>query len=274
MNVMTDSHGVEIAYQVFGRGDGEPLLMLQGLGADSRGWALQRMAFGRRFRCIAVDNRGVGGSAGAPFPLSLEDMAFDALGVLDDLGLESAHVMGASMGGAIAQYLAVTEPTRVRSLVLACTACRHHEWRRELLAEWADAVQARGMAALATDGLQWLVGPRLRRRFGMWLNLMARILLQATPEAFAAQVEAILAAPDDVRFDLAGVLAPTLVITGSQDLLTPLGDAEELAELVPNSRLFELRGAAHALMVESPGAYNAAVLDFLAEITAPTRLAS
>ena len=255
--------GADIAYESFGRADGEPLLMLQGLGADSRGWALQRMAFARRFRCLAVDNRGVGGSTGAPHPFSLEQMAADAVAVLDDAGVARAHIMSASMGGAIAQFVAVRYPERVSSLVLACTACRHHEWRRELLQEWADAVGARGTSALGAEGLRWLVGPRLHRRFGLWLNLMARIVLQASPEAFVAQVRAILDAPDDLRFELAGVRAPTLVITGSQDLLTPLGDAEELAELIPGSHLFELRGAAHALMVEAPNAYNRAVVDFL-----------
>jgi 3-oxoadipate enol-lactonase len=274
MRTTTAGDGTTIAYHTFGRAHGEPLLMLQGLGADSRGWALQRMAFGRRFRCIAVDNRGVGGSAGAPRPYSLLDMAYDAVAVLDAEGVDSAHVMGASMGGAIAQFLAVEHPDRVRSLTLACTACKHHDWRRELLQEWADAVLERGTGALASDGLHWLVGPRLRRRFGGWLNLMARVLLQATPEAFAAQVQAILDAPDDVRFELSRVQVPALVITGSQDLLTPLGDAEELHELIPGSQLVELRGAAHALMVEAPNAYNTAVLEFLKTVVEPTRIAS
>ena len=269
---MTD--GTTVAYHTYGRSDGEPILLIQGLGADSRGWALQRIALARRFRCIAVDNRGVGGSAGAPHPLSLEQMANDAIEILDHEGIESAHVMGASMGGAISQFIAVAYPERVRSLVLACTACRHHEWRRELLREWADRVLEKGMGALASDGLQWLVDPRLHRRFGLWLNLMARNVLQATPEAFAAQVDAILEADDDLRFELAGVRVPALVITGSQDLLTPFGDAEELAELIPTSRLFELRGAGHALMVLAPNAYNRAVMEFLGEVTASTRLAS
>jgi 3-oxoadipate enol-lactonase len=165
----------------------------------------------------------------------------------------------------LAQILAVRHPERVRSLVLACTACRHHEWRRELLQEWADDVLAGGMGALGGDGLRWLIGPRLHRRFGVWLNLMARILLQAQPENFAAQVAAILDAADELRFELAVVSAPALVITGSQDLLTPVGDAEELAELLPNARLEELRGAGHALMVEAPNAFNRAVHAFLAE---------
>lgn len=274
MPTTTAADGTTIGYHTFGRTTGETLLMVQGLGANSRGWAFQRIAFGRHFRCIAVDNRGVGGSAGAPRPYSLEEMAHDAVAVLDAEGVESAHLMGASMGGAIAQFLAVTYPERVRSLVLACTACKHHDWRRELLQEWADAVEARGMGALASDGLYWLVGPRLRKRFGSWLNLMARVLLQASPEAFVAQVQAILDAPDDVRFELGKVQVPALVITGSQDLLTPLGDAEELHELIPSSKLVELRGAAHALMVEAPNAYNTAVLGFLAGVVAPTRIAS
>jgi len=258
------SDGVRIAYDVWGKRDGEPLLLIQGLGADSRGWALQRMAFGRTYRCYSFDNRGVGQSDVPPGPYDLERMALDAVAVLDAEGIARAHVMGASMGGVIAQILAVRNPERVRSLVLACTACRHHPWRRELLEEWAEAVQANGMSALADDdGLRWLVGPRLRKRFGVWLNLLARIVLQAPPEPFVAQIRAILDMADELRFELGNVRARTLVITGSQDLLTPMGDAEELVEMIPNSTLFELRGAAHGLMVEAPNAFNRAVLEFM-----------
>jgi 3-oxoadipate enol-lactonase len=225
---------------------------------------------GWRFRCIAVDNRGVGGSAGAPHPLSLEQMARDAVTVLDAEGVDRAHVMGASMGGAIAQFVGVRYGDRVRSLVLACTACRNHDWRRELLSEWAEAVHRDGMGGLAAEGLRWLVGPRLHRRFGAWLNLMARIVLQASPENFVAQVQAILDVPDDLRFELAAITVPTLVITGTQDLLTPLGDAEELHELITSSELVELRGAGHSLMVEAPSAYNRAVLEFLSRVSSRT----
>jgi len=97
---------------------------------------------------------------------------------------------------------------------------------------------------------------------------MARVVLQTPPEPFVAQVEAILAAPDDVRFALADIADPTLIITGSQDSLTPVGDAEELAELVPHARLEVVTGAAHGLMVEAPNAFNDAVLRFLADVDA------
>jgi 3-oxoadipate enol-lactonase len=260
------SDGVRIAYDAWGSRDGSPVLMIQGLGVNARGWALQRGAFGRAHRCVGVDNRGTGHSDAPPGPYDLLRMAQDAVEVLDAEGISSAHVVGASMGGVIAQIIGVTYPERVHSLVLACTACRHHSWRRELLAEWGELVMANGMTALTDDGMRWLVGPRLQRRFGVFVNVLARVLVQTKPAAFAAQVDAILAMSDDMRAELHTIAAPTLVITGSQDTLTPLGDAEEMAELITTSRLYVLRGAAHGLMAEAPNAFNDAVLRFIAEI--------
>src|SRR3954454_19729386 len=183
--------GTKIAYSMWGRREGSPVLMVQGLGVDARGWALQRGAFGRNHRCIAIDNRGTGGSSKPPGPYDLVRMAHDAIEVLDAEGIESAHIVGASMGGVIAQIIGVFYPERTRSLTLACTACRHHAWRRELFTEWADVVSQRGMQALAGEGLQWLVGPRLQRRFGRALNLLARLVMSGSPEPFVAQIDAI-----------------------------------------------------------------------------------
>ncbi len=261
MKTVTADDGVEIWYDSWGKRDGEPMLLIQGLGTDSRGWALQRMAFGRRYRCLAPDNRGTGRSGKPPGPYSLDQMARDAISVLDAEGVDRAHIVGASMGGVIAQIIGVLHPERTRSLVLACTACRHHQWRIELLNEWAESVKARG--SLSADALRWLIGPRLHKRFGMWLNILARILVQTDPQGFAAQVGAIVSTPDELRFELAHVHVPTLVITGSQDALTPIGDAEELAEAIPGAQLVELRGAAHGLMVEAPNAFNSELLHFL-----------
>ncbi len=268
MSEVVVDDGMTIHYDVFGRKDGTPLVMIQGLGTDSRGWALQRLAMGRQFRCITIDNRGVGRTGPAPEPYSLERMALDVVAVLDQERIDRAHVMGASMGGVIAQIVGVLHPDRTRSLVLACTACRHHEWRRELFEEWAEAVDSGGMSALGDESLQWLVGPRLRRRFGIWLNLIARVVLQQAPGTFVAQIRAILDAPDELRNELSSIRVPVLVITGSQDALTPVGDAEELAELIPHARLEVISGAAHGLMAEAPNGFNEAVLRFLADVDA------
>src|SRR5436305_15127962 len=126
MSVAVARDGTHLHYDVVGRRDGTPVLMIQGLGVDSRGWALQRPRLGRKHRLVLVDNRGVGKSQVPPGPYDLLVMAEDAITCLDAAGIETAHVIGASMGGVIAQIIGVTYPERVRSLVLACTACRHH----------------------------------------------------------------------------------------------------------------------------------------------------
>jgi 3-oxoadipate enol-lactonase len=273
MSATVTDDGTQIAYGAWGRRDGSPVLLIQGLGVDHRGWALQRGAFGRHHRCVALDNRGTGRSDAPPGPYDLERMARDAIAVLDAEGIERAHVVGASMGGVIAQILAVLHPERTTSLTLACTSCRHHEWRRELFRDWAQVVSQKGMAGLFPDGMRWLIGSRLQRRWGVFVNVLARVLVQTKPEAFVAQVDAIQNASDELRFELPRITCPTLVITGSQDTLTPLGDAEELAELITTSRLYVLRGAAHGLMAEAPNVFNEVVTKFLDEVDLTTAAA-
>jgi 3-oxoadipate enol-lactonase len=257
------SDGTRLWYEVFGNPRGEPLLLIQGLGADARGWTLQRRALGRDFRCIAFDNRGAGRSDKPAGPYSLEQMAADAVAVLDEVGVDSAHVVGASMGGVIAQILGVRHAARVRSLVLACTACSHLPWRRELLEEWAQVAREHGMAAMSRRSLRWLVGPRSHRRLYLPANLFASFLMRVPPAAFAAQVRAILDMDDAMADELQAIAVPVLVITGSQDILTPVADAEELADRIKAAELAILPGAAHALMAEQAGAFNHEVVDFL-----------
>ena len=261
-DVLVDD-GARIHYEVFGKKGGPPLLMIQGLGTDSRGWAIQRLSLGRKFRCIAIDNRGTGQSDRPSGPYQMERMAADAIAVLDAEQVESAHILGASMGGVITQVIGVVAPERTRSLVLACTACRHHKWRRELLSDWAHAVAQRDMSALGEQALPWLVGPRLHRRFGMWLNLLSRIVLSGESAPFVSQVEGILMMEDTFSVELANIRVPTLAITGSQDLLTPVGDAEEIVERIPGAQLAVIPGAAHGLMVEAPTVFNRTILEFL-----------
>jgi 3-oxoadipate enol-lactonase len=260
--------GTRLHHEVSGPPDGEPVLMIQGLGADSRGWIRQRRAFAARHRVILFDNRGVGGSDKPEGRYDLEVMAADAITVLDGLGIESAHVVGASMGGVIAQLLGVRHADRVRSLTLACTAARHHAWRRELLAEWAQVAQEEGMGAFAPLAARWLVGPRSLRRFWPAFGALGAVALNVGADPFVSQVEAILSLDDAVRDELPQVRIPTLVIVGSQDILTPVGDSEEIAELVPTAELAVVTGAAHGFMFEHAAAFNRTVLGFLERSTA------
>jgi 3-oxoadipate enol-lactonase len=267
MGRVVTSDGIRLQYDEAGRRSGPPLLMIQGLGADSRGWTAQKWYFAARgYRVITFDNRGVGRSDKPVGPYDLERMALDAVEVLDAAGIDDAHVLGASMGGVLAQILAVRHPQRVRSLVLACTACRHLPWRRQLLVEWAELARDRGMRAFAGQNLRWLVGSRSLRRFWPAFTALSPVFISAPQHAFIGQVRAILAIDDSMRDELASITAPTLVIVGSQDILTPLADSEEIAEHIPGAELAVVRGGAHGFMVEAAGAFNRAVGDFLARV--------
>jgi 3-oxoadipate enol-lactonase len=268
MPLVRADDGVRINYDLFGNPAGEPLLLIQGLGADSRGWIRQRRAFGSRFRCIAPDNRGVGGSDKPDGPYDLEVMARDAITVLEHAGYESAHVMGASMGGVLAQILGVRHRDRVRSLVLACTACRHLPWRRELLEEWAEVASTKGMRSLVDTAGEWLIGPRSRVRFWPVVGMLGPLAIGVPASAFVAQIEAILSLDDALRFELAEVTAPTLLLVGGQDVLTPLADSEEIQAFVPDAELAVIRGAAHGFNFENASSFNRVALEFLDRVVA------
>lgn len=264
---MTSTDGFEIHYESWGRSDGPPVLMIQGLGTDSRGWAVQRLPFGRRFRCLAIDNRGTGKSARPDGPYDLEQMARDAVAVLDHAGIDRAHIVGASMGGVIAQILGVREPDRVRSLTLACTACRNHPWRRELLTEWATAASEQGMGSMTREAARWVIGPRSFRRLVPAFGWLGPLALGRTSHAFVAQVRAILATDETMAERLDEITVPALVMVGNQDILTPRGDSEEIAERLPNAELVVISGAAHGFMVEHATTFNRVLLGFLDRVT-------
>ncbi len=263
MPYATASDGVRLHYEVFGRPGGQPVLMIQGLGADKHGWDLQRLALAPRYRVVAFDNRGVGRSDKPFGAYRLDQMARDAVAVLDAAGFETAHVVGASMGGAISQILAIDHPYRLRSLTLACTACRVIPWRRELLAGWGEIAAARGMGAVADEAARWLIGPRSFRRLWPALGWLGPIAAGGPAHGFVGQVRAILAAEDANAGRLASIRVPTLVVVGNQDVLTPRGDSEELADLIPTAELVVVSGAAHGLMVEHAFTFNRVLTDFL-----------
>ena len=266
MSYVTVADGTRIHYQATGRPGAPPVLMIQGLGADLHGWDMQRLALAPLYKIIAPDNRGVGRSDRPTRQFTLEDMADDAIAVLDAEGIEKAHVVGASMGGAVAQIIAVKYPHRTRSLTLACTSGTNPEWRRELLNKWSYLATTKGMGALGREAARWVIGPRSFRRLWPALGWLGPFALGRPGTDFQAQVNAILMSDQQLEVLADGVRdirVPTLIIVGNQDILTPRGDSELLAEKIPTAELVVISGAAHGFMVEHASTFNKELIGFL-----------
>ena len=266
--------GIRLHYEVLGRSGATPVLRIQGLGADKHGWDMQRFPMALQYRVIALDNRGAGRSDKPFGTYTLEQMADDAIAVLDDVGVEKAHIVGASMGGAITQIIGLKYPERVMSLTLACTACRNHPWRRELLHGWATTATEQGVGAMTREAARWVIGPRSFRRLLPAFGWLGPLAMGRTSHAFVAQVRAILDVDDSISDQLALVTAPTLVLVGNQDILTPRGDSEEIADRMPNAELVVISGAAHGFMVEHASTFNRVLLEFLGRVTRAQRAAA
>ena len=266
MAYATANDGARLHYEAFGRRDSPAVLMIQGLGTDKHGWDMQRFTLARHYRVIAFDNRGAGRSDKPFGTYSLEQMADDAVTVLDHAGVAAANVVGASMGGAISQVMAVRHPTRVLSLTLCCTACRNPPWRRELLESWMTTAQERGMGTMAGQAARWVIGPRSFRRLLPTFGWLGPLGMARPTHSFAAQVRGILDAPDELADELRKINVPTLVMVGNQDILTPRGDSEEIADRIPGAELVVISGAAHGFMVEHASTFNKILKDFLRRV--------
>ena len=263
MPFVSATDGTRIHYEVTGRVGRTPVLMIQGLGASKNAWNLQRIAIATRFRCISFDNRGAGRSDKPTEPFTLEQMADDAIAVLDAAGIETAHVVGASMGGVISQIVAVKYPHRIRSLTLVCTACRNHPWRQDLLQTWAKTAEEKGMIEVGKEAAQWVMSPRSFRRLVPAFTWMGPLAALRPRHSFVSQIHAILDTREDLVDQLSTITAPTMVIVGNQDILTPRGDSEEIAERIPNAELVVISGAAHGLMMEHSSTFNKILIEFL-----------
>src|SRR5215212_5135956 len=251
------------------QGSGEPLLLIMGLGGDIRLWSNQLPALAPHYRVIAFDNRGSGRSDVPPGPYSIAEMADDALAVLDHLGVERAHVLGWSMGGMIAQELAVAYPERVDRLALLSTVARSYPWLSTWFG-WAAQARERGMD---TTGMALWLMPWFYTTAFMSQGEKVQAALDAaaadpdviTAEGYAAQAAACRAYVKTASLDrLAAITAMTLVLVGADDVLTPPVYAWEIGERIANARVAVLSGGGHGIPLERPDAVNNAVLDFLA----------
>jgi 3-oxoadipate enol-lactonase len=258
-------NGIDLYYEE--TGNGEPLLLISGLSGTTLGWEPVRPALAARLRVISFDNRGAGRSSAPPGPYSTRQMADDAAALLDRIGVARAHVVGLSMGGMIAQELALTYPDRVDRLVLLATYPRlrpgvHDPWLDAWLHAWE-----RGMDSSSFEicMMPWMVSPAFMAQHDLVEAALVEALRDPYPASaagIAGQVAACRA--HDARDRLAGIAAPTLVLVGADDILSPVSYAEELAERIPGARLQVLERCGHIPHLEEPEAVTAALLAFLA----------
>jgi pimeloyl-ACP methyl ester carboxylesterase len=262
---LAERDGAWLHWRSAGPADGEPVLMIMGLGGSSRMWWRLEPHLADRWWLLLIDNRGTGDSDPVSGPLTMAGMAADALAVLDAAGVDSAHVVGASLGGMVAQHLALDHRDRVRSLVLACTTAGGRKgappWR-----------------LLAASALRPLLGPG--RTFGIVAPaLYAERTRRERPERVrhdlgvriadatsSATVYAQLAATarHDTRArlrELAGL--PVTVLHGSEDALVPVARGRELAAAIPGARLVELPETGHLVATDAEEEVGAALREHL-----------
>lgn len=256
-----ESDGTKIYWEE--QGEGEPLLLIMGLGSASDLWYRLVPTLSARYRTILFDNRGVGRSDAPPEPYSITAMATDATIVLDAAGVESAHVLGFSMGGFIAQELALRHPGRVRSLILTGTACGGRESVRSA-PEVIRVLEAR--AVKTPEEAFWMLAPynydSSTSRIRLKEDLAVRLRTSLTRKGYMAQLQGIMSwAGSHSR--LRSLDVPTLVIHGENDQLIPPENGRILARVIPNAKLVMLPGAGHRFMTDQPEAAGEAILSFL-----------
>jgi len=243
-------------------GHGPPVLLIQGVGLHGDGWTPQVDALRSRFTCLTFDNRGVGLSQPATTPLSVEAMADDVLALMDHLGWKSAHVVGHSLGGVIAQHLTLAAPTRVRSLSLLCTVSRG-----------SDATKLSGR--MLWLGIRSSVGTLpMRRRAFLQIVMPPGVLESVDVDDLARKLQPIFGHDLGTRPPIAmkqlGALrrydatprlkelasVPCLVVSAEHDPIAPPAFGRALAAGIPKARYVEIPGASHGVTIQMAGRIN------------------
>jgi pimeloyl-ACP methyl ester carboxylesterase len=239
-----------------------------GLGATLEWWQRLLPVLTPRYRTIVFDNRGVGRSDVPPGPYSIPQMAEDAVAVMDAAGFQSAHVFGASMGGMIAQELALNHPSRVRSLILGCTACGG---RQSVPAAKDVAAALRARETMTREQAMWTMAPYIfdagtpRERVAE--DIAVRLAATVSNDGYFAQLAGIRAWSG--THDRLGTLRmPTLVIHGETDQLVPPENGPIVAGAIPGARLVMIPRASHIFFTDQLEAATKALLGFL-EASAP-----
>jgi 3-oxoadipate enol-lactonase len=259
---VVQANGIDLHYRIDGDG-AETLVLINGVGDDLQGWALQIAPFvAAGLRVVSFDNRGVGRSSHPAGPYSSRGMAADTKALADALELRQFHLAGVSMGGLIAQEYALAHPTDLRSVVLANTYAKPDAYTRAAFDVWGRIAIAAGMPAMMQQQAPWVFSPAYYESQPEQLAAMLEEMERTTQPAaaFAAQIAALLSHDSAAR--LSGLRTPALVIAADDDIIIRLSLSHRMYEELPHASWAIVPGG-HAAFVENPGPWNRAVLDFI-----------
>lgn len=250
---------IDVHAVVSGPVDAPVVLLSNSLGSTHRMWDAQADALNERFRVVRYDTRGHGDSPVPDGPYSIDDLADDAIALLDRLGITRAHVVGLSLGGMTAMRLAARNPERVDRMVLLCTGAQLPPG-----SAWSDraaTVRAEGCTAVAEAVVQrWFTADYLAAHPDV--RIAHENMVAATPaEGYAGCCEAI--AKLDLREQLSSISAPTLAVAGANDPATPPDKLSEIVGAIPDSRLLVVQNAAHLANAEQPDIITPALIAHL-----------
>ncbi len=242
-------------------GNGAPLVLIHGVGSRADDWSGVIEALGDGFAIFAYDQRGHGGSDAPPGPYTIEDLTGDLIGLMDDLGLARAHIAGFSLGGLVAQSVALNHPQRVDKLALISTvAGRTDEERARVIGRLEFLSNAPPSDYFEQSVNRWFTPAFREAHPGIVTGRKARAVAMDTV-AYAAAYHAL--AHTDFGEALTGIAAETLVMTGEDDIGSTPRMAEFMRGHIPNAQLRVLPGLRHSLLLEAPEVVGGLLRAFL-----------
>lgn len=259
-------NGIDLFYTVQGSRENDPLLLVAGFDSDSSTWAAMMPLLVEQYRVLRFDNRGIGQTSAPDSPYSIEQMASDAAALLDYLNISKLHIAGHSMGGQIAQELALAHPEKIQSLILLSSWASRDDKFNSLIEMFGDLTQKLEGTLYQKVLLPWLFTDAFYSAPGTMeqlINLIKNQPFPPTPHGLYHQSRAILSSDTSNR--LTDIHCPTLVVVGKEDLLTPIRFSQQLAQGIPKAELAILEHGGHAFVVESADAVAKVMLDFLAK---------
>lgn len=254
----------DLQVRVLRQGQGPALLFAHYLGGDLSAWAPQTAHFAARYTTVAYDLRGQGGTQVTPGPYRIDQLADDALALLDALGIERAVFLGVSMGGMVALATALRAPQRIAGLVIADSAAGFSAEARTAWDQRIVAVRGEGIAPMVETMLGRWFTDDFRQRHPATAAAVGDVLRRASIDGYLASCAAIRDL--DLVDSLPRIACPTLVLCGENDPSTPLSLSEEIAAGIPGARLAVLADARHLTQLELADLFNAHVAAFLADI--------